>query len=369
MSSGSHPLLTLADYEALAATRVSAGAWGYYRSGADAETTLAENVAAWQRIPLHPRVLVDVATRSAETRILGANLSFPVLVAPTACQALAHPDGEVASAAAAGDAGTIFTLSTLSNSAVEDVVAATSGPVWFQLYVAKERSRAHDLVARVEAAGCRALVVTVDAAVTGQRLADVRNGFSIPPELPLPNLSGDETVMWATPPDGTSAFQEWVRRTLDPALTWKDIEQFAARTTLPVLVKGIHRPDDARRAFEHGAAGIVVSNHGGRQLDTVPATAELLRPIVDAVHGNGPILVDGGIRRGTDVLKAIALGADAVLVGRPVLWGLAVDGRAGVGRVLGILRSELDRAMALCGCPDLSACTRDLIDGPSGEPS
>jgi len=365
MSDPKDMLLTLEDYETAAGLRLPAGPWGYYRSGADSELTLSDNVAAWQRIRLHPRVLVDVTARDARTEILGHPISFPVIVAPTGFQGMAHPEGEVASAGAAGDAGTILTLSTLSNHPVESVVAASAGPVWFQLYVARERSRAHDLVARVEAAGCQALVVTVDAPVLGRRLADARSSFRFPDDLPLPNLHGGAWEMRVAAPAGSSVLEEYVRTTLDASLTWKDIEAFASRTKLPVLVKGIHRSDDARRAFEHGAAGIVVSNHGGRQLDTVPSTAELLRPIVDAVQGQGVILVDGGIRRGTDVLKAVAIGADAVLIGRPVLWGLAVNGRDGVTGVLEILRKELDRAMALTGCPDLSACTRDMLDGPA----
>jgi len=357
-------LLTVADYETLAATRLPDGALGYYRSGADAEWTLSENQAAWQRITVLPRVLVDVSKRSLRTEILGQTLEMPILVAPTACQAMAHPDGELATARAAGAAGTIMILSSLSNHRVEDVVSAASGPVWFQLYVSRVRDEAHALIERVEAAGCQALVVTVDVPVAGQREADSRSRFSIPEHLDMPNLVGSESSMGETPPPGSSALSELVDRLLDASLDWKDLEALARRTRLPVFVKGVLRADDAIRAMDHGAAGVVVSNHGGRQLDTVPATATVLPGIAEALAGRGTLLVDGGIRRGTDVLKAIALGAHGVLVGRPLLWGLAVEGERGAASVLEVLRSEFDRAMALSGCPDLTACTRDLLDLP-----
>lgn len=358
-------LLKLRDFEAAAAERLSAAALGYYRSGADEEITLVENEAAWQRLQIHPRVLVDVSKRDLTTEVLGQKLSFPVVVAPLACQAMAHPEGELATVRAAGAVGTAMVLSTISNTSVEQVAAASSGPVWFQLYVSRERTEAHELVARVEEAGCSALVVTADVPVLGRREADVHSGFRLPDDLELPNLAGGGRSLREAPAKGHSALEEHVSRALDPSLSWKDIEQFASRTRLPVLVKGILRADDARRAFDHGARGIVVSNHGGRQLDTVPATAQVLGEIVEAVADRGEVLVDGGIRKGTDVFKALALGARAVLLGRPVLWGLAVDGEAGVRRVLEMLRDEFDRALTLAGCPSPRACRPDMVRLPS----
>jgi len=311
---------------------------------------------------LHYRVLVDVAHRSLETTILGQRLAMPVAVAPTAFHRLAHPDGELASVRGAGDAGTLFVLSTLSNTAVEQVVAAATGPVWFQLYVYRDRGATEALVRRVEAAGCRALVLTVDAPLLGRRERDVANGFALPPELAIENLHGLSAPASRLPGvAGDSGLAAYVADLLDPSLTFGAVEWLRSITKLPVVVKGIVRPDDAVRAIDHGAAGIVVSNHGGRQLDAAPATIEVLPRIADAVAGRAELLLDGGIRRGTDVVKALACGAKAVLVGRPVLWGLATGGREGVAAALAVLRRELDLALALCGCPDVASVTRDLI--------
>jgi 4-hydroxymandelate oxidase len=285
---------------------------------------------------------------------------MPILVAPTAFHKLAHEDGELASVRAAGDAGTTFILSTLSNTAIESVIAAASSPVWFQLYVYKDRGATEALVRRVEAAGARALVLTVDAPYLGRRERDVKNRFALPADLGIENL---HAAGYARLPaaSGDSGLAAYVADLLDPSLTWSAIEWLRSLTQLPILVKGIVRADDAARAVEHGAAGVVVSNHGGRQLDASPATISVLPRVVDAVAGRGEVYVDGGIRRGADVIKALALGARAVLVGRPVLWGLAAGGREGVATALGILRRELDLAMALCGCPDVASITRDLI--------
>jgi 4-hydroxymandelate oxidase len=334
--------------------------WGYFRSGADSELTLAANPAAWQSLRLMPRMLVDVSSRDLSTTVLGQDLAFPVLVAPTAFQRMAHPDGELATARAVASTGTIMVLSTISNTPVEQV-AATGANTWFQLYVHRDREISRALVRRVEDAGCRALVVTVDTPLLGRREADVRTGFRMPGHLRLPNMEEQGRALQADSTSQGSALAQYAADSLDPSMTWADIERFAADTPLPVVVKGVLRVDDARRAVDHGARAVVVSNHGGRQLDTVPATAEVIEGIVDAVGDRCEVLVDGGLRRGTDVLKALALGARAVLVGRPVLWGLAVNGKAGVQDVLQILREELDRAMALSGCPDLGHCTRDLV--------
>jgi 4-hydroxymandelate oxidase len=351
-------VLNLHDLEQLARSRLPQMAWDYYASGSDDERCLRRNADAFAELALHYRVLVDVARRELVTTVLGTQVALPVLVAPTAFHKLAHEDGELASVRAAGDAGTIFMLSTLSNTAVEQVVAAATCPVWFQLYVYRDRAATEALVRRVEAAGCRALVLTVDAPLLGRRERDVRNRFALPAGMGIENVHGYEAV---AKPHAESGLAAYFAELIDPALTWDAIGWLRSITTLPVIVKGIVRADDAARAVAAGAAGIVVSNHGGRQLDASPATIEVLPRVVDAVAGRAEVLLDGGVRRGTDVVKALALGARAVLVGRPVLWGLAAAGRAGVAAALGVLRRELDLAMALCGCSDIASITRDLV--------
>ncbi len=355
--------INLADFEARAATRMAGPGWDYYRSGADDEVTLAANRAAWERIRLHYRVLVDVSRVSLRTRLLGADVASPIAIAPTAFHRLACPEGELATARAASDAGTVFTLSTLSNTPVEAVARETSAPLWFQLYVYRDRGATEALVRRAEAAGCGALVLTVDAPVLGRRERDVRNRFQLPPHLSIENmLATGYGVMPDAPTD--SGLAAYFASLLDPSLSWADLDWLCGITRLPVLIKGVVRADDARPAVDQGAAGVVVSNHGGRQLDGAPATATVLREVVDAV-GTGPtVLVDGGIRRGADVVKALALGAHGVLLGRPVLWGLATDGERGARSVLALLTDELARALALCGCPDVAAVTPDLARTP-----
>jgi 4-hydroxymandelate oxidase len=356
--------MTLADLETIAEARLPKMAWDYYASGADEELTLRRNVEAFRQLVLHYRVLVDVSTRELATTVLGQRVAMPVLVAPTAFHKLAHPDGEVATVRGAGEAGTAMILSTLSNSRVEDVVAAASGPVWFQLYVYRDRARTEALVRRVEAAGVQALVLTVDAPLLGRRDRDVRNRFTLPDGLGLANVDGDVAAVRAGDV-AESGLAAYFASLLDPSLSWRDVAWLRERTRLPIVVKGVVRPDDARRAAEAGAAAVVVSNHGGRQLDTSPATIEVLPRIADALAATAgsamELYVDGGVRRGTDVVKALAAGARAVLLGRPILWGLAADGSAGVAGALGIVRRELDLAMALCGCPDLASITRDLL--------
>ena len=352
--------LNLAALETLAAEKLAPMAWDYYASGADDELTLGRNVAAWRELPLHYRVLVDVSARELATTVLGETIALPIVVAPTAFHRLACADGERATAAAAGAAGTVMILSTLSNTAVEDVVAAARGPIWFQLYVYKDRAATEALVRRVEAAGARALVLTVDAPILGRRERDVKNRFALPVELGCANLAGFgyDKVAQQIAESGLAAY---FASQLDPSLSWKDVAWLRSVTRLPIVIKGLVRPDDARRAHDAGASAIVVSNHGGRQLDTSPATAEVLGPIADAVGDRLEVYVDGGIRRGTDVVKALALGARAVLIGRPILWGLAAGGAAGATAALAILRREFDLAMALCGCPSVAAITRDLV--------
>ncbi len=354
--------INLRDLEALAAEKVEKTAWDYYRSGAHDEHTLRDNVAAWSRYKLHYRVLVDVSVRSTKATVLGHEVSAPILVAPTAFHRLAHPEGELATVRGAGEAGSIFVLSSLSNTAMEDVVAAASGPVFFQLYVYKDRGATKALVERAEAAGCQAIVLTVDAPLLGTRERDVRNRFHLPEGLEVKNVSALGRGDVADPGAGKSGLAEYVTEQLDASLTFADVEWLASMTKLPVLVKGVVRGDDAIRAVEHGARGIVVSNHGGRQLDGAIASADALPGVALAVGDRAEVLVDGGIRRGVDVLRALALGAKAVLIGRPILWGLTVGGADGVALALGMLGRELDLAMALAGCPTVGDVTVDLLD-------
>jgi 4-hydroxymandelate oxidase len=285
---------------------------------------------------------------------------MPVLIAPTAFQGLAHPEGEIATVKAAGAARTLMTLSTLSTLSIEEVMAEATGPVWFQIYVFKDRAISASLVKRAEVAGCKAIVFTVDAQLLGRRERDVRNRFALPEHLSPKNLwpAGSEVLSKGVADSGLAPY---IASLFDTVLAWKDIEWIAGITSLPVVVKGILRSDDALLAVKHGASGVIASNHGGRQLDTTPATISILPELVDAVGDKVEVYLDSGIRRGTDVLKAIAYGARAVFIGRPVLWGLASGAEAGVRYVLETLRQEFDLAMALSGCPTLSSITRDLV--------
>jgi 4-hydroxymandelate oxidase len=351
------------ELEAIAREKLPRDAYDYYASGAHDEATLRANRAAYDRLSIAYRVLVDVSRRDLATTVLGEPVALPLLVAPTAFHRLATAEGERATARAAGAAGTVMILSTLSNTAVEEVVAAATGPVWFQLYVYRDRKATEGLVRRAEAAGCRALVLTVDAPVLGRRERDVRNRFHLPPGLAVANLlpEGYGDLPEARNDSGLAAY---VSSLIDPSLSWRDLAWLRSLTALPLVIKGIVRPDDALRAADLGAAAIVVSNHGGRQLDFSPATLDVLPEIAEALAAAGhatELLIDGGVRRGTDILKAVALGAKAALVGRPILWGLAADGEAGAARALQILRDELDLAMALAGAPTVADITRDLV--------
>jgi 4-hydroxymandelate oxidase len=335
-------------------------AYDYHAGGANDEITLRENRAAYERIALLPHMLVDVSERHMDTTALGEPVSMPILIAPTAFQGLAHPKGEVATVKAAGAAKTLMTLSTLSTFSIEEVMGVATGPVWFQLYVFKDRSISASLVKRAEVAGCKAIVLTVDAPLLGRRERDVRNQFKMPDAFLAKNLLSGGVQEFPAGIAGSGLVPR-IASLVDTSLGWKDIEWLAGTTKLPVLVKGILRSDDALLAVKHGASGIIVSNHGARQLDTTPATISVLPEIVEIVGNKVEVYVDGGIRRGTDVLKAIACGARAVFIGRPVLWGLASGAEAGVRYVLEMLRQEFDLAMALSGCPTLSSITRDLI--------
>jgi 4-hydroxymandelate oxidase len=354
--------LNLRELEELAREKLTAMAYGYYASGALEEVTLRENIAAWARLPLHYRVLVDVSNRDLSTTVLGTPVSMPVLVAPTAFHKLACEAGELATVRATAAEGTVMCLSSLSNTRVEEVCAAGAGsPVWFQLYVYRDRAATAALVARAEAASASAIVLTVDAPVLGRRERDVRSQFHLPDGLRVENMSavpGHAEVALRSSSSGLAAY---FAERLDPSLSWKDVAWLRSITRLPVVVKGIVRPDDACRAVDSGANAIVVSNHGGRQLDGSPSTASVLGPVADAVHGRVEVLVDGGVRRGADVLRALSLGARAVLLGRPILWGLATGGEAGARGVLANFRYELDQAMTLAGCARIADVTRDLL--------
>ncbi len=352
--------LNVLEFEDLARERMESSGFDYFASGAENEITLGENQSAYDRLRLFYRVLVDVSHCSPATEVLGTPISLPILVAPTAFHKLACPEGELATVRAASTAGSLMILSTLSNTPVEEVVAESDVPVWFQLYVYRDREATRALVARIEAAGCRALVLTVDAPLLGRRERDMRNRFQLPPGMFIENMLSEGLGNLPAGSEG-SGLAAYFAPLLDPSLSYKDIDWLRSITDLPILVKGIVRADDAVQAVEHGAAGIVVSNHGGRQLDTAPATIDVLEEVVEAVDGRAEILIDGGVRRGTDVVKALGLGAKAVLVGRPILWGLAAAGQEGAEKVLEIFRQELDLAMALCGCPTVADIRRDLV--------
>ena len=353
------PHLNLADVEAAARERLTALAYEYCVGGANDEVTVRENRAAFERLALRYHVLVDVSRRSTATSVLGTRVDFPVLVAPTAFQRLACDDGELATARAAAASGTVMILSTASTCTIEDV-GAVGGPQWFQLYVYADRGLTKALVERAEAAGMRAIVLTVDAPILGRRERDLRNRFHLPDGVRLANVPSSGSVPMPSG-HGESGLANHFASGIDSALTWKDIDWLRSITRLPVVIKGIVRGDDAARAVDHGAAGVIVSNHGGRQLDTAIASVRALPEVAEAVAGRAEVLLDGGVRRGTDVIKAIALGARAVLVGRPVVWGLAAAGESGARRVLELLRAEVDLAMALCGCPTVGDITPDLI--------
>lgn len=354
--------LNLADYEALARERLPRMVYDYYAGGADDEVTLRLNRSAYESLLLRPRVLVDVSRIDTSLELLGHRLPFPVLLAPTAFQRLAHPDGELATARAARAAGTLFMMAgTLSTTSVEDTAQALGGPFWLQVYVFRDRALTEHLVERARAAGCSALCLTVTFPVAGNRERDARNGFALPPGLDMANFRGLAQARFpGTHGSGLAAF---VAQQFDPSLTWEAVAWLREISGLPVLLKGVVTAEDARLAVEHGAAGIIVSNHGGRQLDTAEPTLRALPHVVEAVADRVPVLVDGGIRRGTDVLKALALGARATLIGRPYLWGLAAEGQAGVERVLALLRAELERVMALVGRPTLRQIDRSVLAG------
>jgi 4-hydroxymandelate oxidase len=352
-------LACLADHEAHARTVLDDNAWAYFSGGAADGLTMRANRAAWDALTLLPRVLQPLAGGHTQVQLLGRRLAHPILIAPVAYQRLAHPDGEIATALAASAQGAGMVLSTQASTLLETITQvigpdAQRGPLWFQLYLQDDRGVTRELVQRAEEAGYEALVLTVDAPVNGARDAERRAGFRLPAGISAVNLPAPE----ARPPAGAGSLFEGL---LSTAPTWHDVEWLQSVTRLPVILKGVLHPDDARQASALKVAAIVVSNHGGRTLDTAASTAVMLPRIADALCGGPPLLVDGGIRRGTDVLKAMVLGASAVMVGRPVVWGLANAGAVGVAHVLRLLRDELEIAMALCGVRTLEHLPAQLL--------
>ena len=346
--------LNIADLERLAAEKLEPGTHGYFAGGAGDERTLRRNAEAFEGWELWPRVLVDVAEISTRATVLGNQLEIPILVAPVAFQLLAHPDGEAGMARAAAAAGTVLCLSSLTSTRPAEVAeAAPEGRRWMQVYLFRDRGVTRAMVEEAAESGYEALLLTVDAPYAGRRERDLRSGFQVPAEIRAPAIEGAVGHRSLTTAE--------VFELVDPSITWKDLEQLCGDFDLPILVKGLITGEDAALAVEHGAAGVVVSNHGGRQLDNAPATIDALPEVVEAVDGRIPVLLDGGVRRGTDVAIALAIGAEAVLVGRPALWGLAVDGEAGARRALEILAEELRLALALLGAPDPSALTEDHV--------
>jgi isopentenyl diphosphate isomerase/L-lactate dehydrogenase-like FMN-dependent dehydrogenase len=357
--------VNLSDYEETARQALPKEIYDFIAGAADDEVSLARNRAAWGEIQLLPRVLVDVSNVDTSTNVLGQQIRSPVLLAPVAYHRAAHPEGEPATARAAARFGTIMILSTMATTTIEDVAAAAaSGPKWFQLYVYPERKITESLVNRAEKAGYTALCLTVDVPYLGRRERDFRNQLQFPPGIVPANFRGEIDLSEYEAGNGDSELAAQAASLISPSITWDDVDWLRSITSLPLLVKGVLAAEDAKIAVEHGVAGIVVSNHGARQLDGVPAPIEVLPEIAEAVGGRVPLLVDGGVRRGTDVLKALALGAQAVLIGRPYIWGLASEGEAGVRRVLAMLTAEFGLAMALAGCRSVGDITRAHVRLP-----
>ncbi|XP_038970471.1 peroxisomal (S)-2-hydroxy-acid oxidase GLO5 isoform X1 [Phoenix dactylifera] len=381
------------EYKAIAKQKLPKMVYDYYASGAEDQWTLKENREAFSRILFRPRILIDVSRIDMATTVLGFKISMPIMIAPTAMQKMAHPEGEYATARAASAAGTIMTLSSWATSSVEEVASTGPGIRFFQLYVYKDRNVVAQLVRRAERAGFKAIALTVDTPRLGRREADIKNRFTLPPFLTLKNFEGLDLGRM----DGTndSGLASYVAGQIDRSLSWKDVKWLQTITSMPILVKGVLTAEDsknslfvilcsffffffffkksihvilffnltnpARLAIQNGAAGIIVSNHGARQLDYVPATITALEEVVRAARGQVPVFLDGGVRRGTDVFKALALGASGVFIGRPVVFSLAAEGEAGVRRVLQMLRDEFELTMALSGCTSLKEITRSHI--------
>jgi L-lactate dehydrogenase (cytochrome) len=373
--------ITIDDLRRLARRRLPRAVYDFVEGGAGDERTVERNRAAFDRLVFRPRVLVDVSKREQATVVLGESVKTPVLVSPTGMAGLCWPKGEVAAARAANEAGTIYTLSTHSSCTIEEVAAGAPGPLWFQLYVWQNRDLTRSFVERARAAGYRALVLTVDVPIISRRERDLRNGFTIPPRITVRNaLDTLRRVGWmrrvllgprltlanlvgapGAPRTDIVTLGGVANRQVDPSVAWADLTWFRSLWKGPLVLKGVLTAEDARRAADHGVDGLIVSNHGGRQLDGTPASVEALPEIADAVGDRVEVLLDGGVRRGADVLRALALGARAVMVGRPYLYGLGAGGSAGVRRALDILAGEVDHALALVGVPRVGDLDRTVV--------
>jgi 4-hydroxymandelate oxidase len=351
----------LDDLEPLAREKLPGPIFDFIAGGAEDEVTLRRNRAAFEAIEFQPRVLVDVSNIDTSTTVLGERLPFPVMLAPVALHQLATPDGELATARAAASAGTVMVLSTMSSVAMEEVAAAAAGPRWFQLYCYREKGVTERLVKRAEAAGFRALCLTVDVPRLGRRERDFRHNLRFPEDVVPRNFLSEINIESIPFESQGSMIAAYAANLMDASLTWDSVGWLRSITSMPLVLKGILTPEDAMLAVEHGVAAIVVSNHGGRQLDGSPPSIDVLPEIIEAVAGRVEVLVDGGVRRGTDIVKALALGAKAVLIGRPYIWGLAVDGEQGAARVLQMLRLEMELAMSLCGVTSVNQITPRLV--------
>jgi len=341
-------LINLFDFEKKAEGVMSKMAYEYVASGAADENTLKWNRESLDKIKIQTHVLNDVSKIDTKVPIFGQELAYPILIAPSAFHKIMHPEGELATARGAGLASTTYVVSSFTTTPIEDIAKVATQPLWFQLYLVRDKTFVKDLIQKVEAQGIKALCVTVDTPVTGARNRQQRVKFKLPPELKAPYMIDTSTSTGQGQP-------------LQVSVTWKDIEWLKSLTKIPILLKGILNPDDAEQAVKAGVSGIIVSNHGARNLDSVPATIEVLPYITRRVNKKIPVLMDGGIRRGTDVVKAIALGANAVLVGRPICYGLACGGAEGVARVLEILHKELQLAMALAGSASIAKIDQSFI--------
>ena len=354
------PLLTVPDYEARARETIPTALFdrlfGTY--GSPIMTSNTNNLAAVEAIKLRPRVLADVSHRELSTEVLGQKIGFPVMLAPTGTHQRAHPQGELASARAAGASGTIMGLSTASSYSIEEVAEVGTGPLWFQLYFFRDRELTEILVRRAQQAGYSALMLTVDNLGARSREREFRYAYTLDAERILKNFVGIELPNLPNRDNFGDSFES--------ALNWSDLEWLRSLTSMPLVIKGIQTAEDARLCAEYGVDGVIVSNHGGHALEGTMGTIDMLPEVVDAVGDRAEVFLDGGIRRGTDVLKSLALGAKAVFIGRPIFWGLSVNGEAGVGNILDILRDELDVAMGLCGLTDVKKADRSLVIGPDG---
>ena len=349
--------INIYEFEALSNDRLPKHEYDFIAGGATDEITLRRTRQAFDSIMLRPRMLVDISQMDLSTTVQGQRIEFPVMADPSGGHGRAHPDGELATVRAAGAMGTALVLSSGSSYTLEEVAKVATGPIWWQQYLYSDRGLTMELADRAKSAGYSVLCITLDSTVQAKRERNIRNNYSSPPS---PNYAHLELTDWQTW-DVSSDAPSGVNALIDRKATWSYLEWLAGNTSMPVVVKGVMTGEDGRLAAEHGAKGIIVSNHGARQLDTTFASVEVLPEVVKAVEGRAEVYLDGGIRRGTDVLKALALGARAVLMGRPLFWGLSVDGEEGVKTVMGFLREELAQAMGMCGRPTIDSVDSSLI--------